>query len=164
MVEYMPQNESRTPIASSDTNNVIEGPYYGDRLYVSVGLGCITLIGTVIISVLLLIGIMVVMSHPAHALSLPEIQPMRPQTLLYQYAYGSGLSDWEYERLVRIMDCESKNDPHARNKHSSAKGLFQFLDSSWKQWGHGSVFNPRENIIATIKYYKHSGFKPWVCK
>ena len=35
----------------------------------------------------------------------------------------------------RIAVCESRNDPLAKNPHSSAKGRFQFLNGSWKYYG-----------------------------
>lgn len=35
----------------------------------------------------------------------------------------------------RIALCESNNDPHNKNKHSSASGRFQFLWSTWHRYG-----------------------------
>lgn len=33
-----------------------------------------------------------------------------------------------------------------------AKGLMQFMDSTWKEWGHGDPFNPEESIAAAAGY------------
>ena len=35
------------------------------------------------------------------------------------------------ELLLRIAKCESGFNPNARNKHSTASGLFQFIDSTF---------------------------------
>lgn len=40
-----------------------------------------------------------------------------------------------YEILEKVAYCESRNNPLAKNPNSSAKGRFQFLDSSWKHYG-----------------------------
>lgn len=34
--------------------------------------------------------------------------------------------------LLRIAECESGFDPAVKNKKSSARGLFQFLDTTWE--------------------------------
>jgi hypothetical protein len=85
-----------------------------------------------------------------------------PKEELYALGIEYGLSELQIGQLYRIMLCESKGDPVARNKHSTAKGLFQFLDSSWKRWGNDQdVFDQSANIDAAIRYYKHSGSAPW---
>ena len=47
--------------------------------------------------------------------------------------------------LYRIMMCESGGNPKAQNPNSSAKGLFQFIDSTWKENCKGNIFNPNDN-------------------
>lgn len=34
--------------------------------------------------------------------------------------------------MIRIAECESSLDPSAKNKKSTATGLYQFLDSTWE--------------------------------
>lgn len=61
--------------------------------------------------------------------------------------------------MERIAKCESTNDPLARNKHSTAKGLYQFLDGSWVYYGKQlwgtieghDVFNADDNT--ELAYY-----------
>lgn len=43
--------------------------------------------------------------------------------------------------LRHIMNAESTGDTRARNPNSSAKGLFQFIDSTWQACGGGDVWD-----------------------
>jgi hypothetical protein len=64
---------------------------------------------------------------------------------------------------LRIAKCESEYDWLANNKKSSAKGVYQFLSSTWKRNCEGDVFNYKDNIRCFIKLYKnHPNY--WVCK
>jgi LysM repeat protein len=66
-----------------------------------------------------------------------------------------------------IVSCESGGNPHAQNASSTASGLYQFLDSSWKAYG-GTKFGARakdasaaqQTQIANIAFQK-SGLSPW---
>lgn len=44
--------------------------------------------------------------------------------------------------LKRLAEVESNNDPNAQNPRSSAKGLFQFIDSTAAQYGLTNPFDP----------------------
>lgn len=65
---------------------------------------------------------------------------------------------------VRIAECESTLNPRARNPGSSAKGLYQFTDTTWEYIGaKGHQFDVDENIRQFMKWYPtHPGW--WVCK
>lgn len=62
---------------------------------------------------------------------------------------------------------ESGGDPTAQNPSSTASGLYQFLDSSWIDYG-GGRFSSRA-MYATVAEqdtvawwaYQRSGFSPW---
>lgn len=55
---------------------------------------------------------------------------------------------------LRIAECESGLNPQAKNYNSTAKGLYQFLDSTWQYIGSpGDRFNVRDNINAFMVYY-----------
>lgn len=58
--------------------------------------------------------------------------------------------DWELLKAQAIV--ESALNPHAMNVHTGAKGLAQFMDATWKEWGEGDPFDPAENIKAQAKY------------
>ena len=56
---------------------------------------------------------------------------------------------WSYQNdtFQRISMCESSGKLDARNQHSSAKGEFQFIDSTWKHYGQeywGDDFNTKD--------------------
>lgn len=53
--------------------------------------------------------------------------------------------------LQRLAQVESGGDPNARNPNSSAKGLYQFIDSTAKQYGLADPFNPVEAEKAAIR-------------
>ena len=45
------------------------------------------------------------------------------------------LDDWraDVDRAIRIMQCESKGEPDARNGRSGASGLFQHMPRYWDE-------------------------------
>lgn len=64
--------------------------------------------------------------------------------------------------MLRIAIAESKLDPLAKNPDSSAKGLFQILDGTWKVYEcQGDVYNPYDNIECARKIYEDSGTSAW---
>lgn len=56
---------------------------------------------------------------------------------------------------LQIANCESKLNPLAKNKISTAKGIYQFTDPTWK-WikAKGNQYNYQENIKEFMIYYK----------
>lgn len=68
------------------------------------------------------------------------------------------------ETALRIAQCESGLNPLAASKTSSAKGLYQFIDSTWKLIGaEGSPFDEEENIKRfMLNYPRHKSW--WECK
>lgn len=87
-----------------------------------------------------------------------------PVAYLYYKGKQEGLADSEIHAMQGIMYCESKYNPYAANPSSTARGLFQFLDTSWSAWGNGGdVYSIPDNIDAAITYYQYAGTRPWVC-
>jgi soluble lytic murein transglycosylase-like protein len=60
--------------------------------------------------------------------------------------------------LRRISGAESSGNPNAANPRSSAKGIFQFTDSTWKGMGGkpGEQFNPEANVGLGAKYIRQN--------
>jgi hypothetical protein len=54
--------------------------------------------------------------------------------------------------MLRIAQLESGLRPDARNPNSSAAGLFQFINSTWKQYGQGDPLDPSANADAAGRY------------
>lgn len=82
------------------------------------------------------------------------------------------------QEAMRVMACESGGNPNAQNDHSTATGLFQFLDGTWAWmsvpagWGGESRFNPEANIAVAaylVDYSIRTGHPAgawghWECK
>ncbi len=76
-----------------------------------------------------------VLAHASTGLTISEgsweIQPQPPRTIeTYAALYGA-----PYKLALAIARCESQLNPLAKNPHSSAKGIFQFLDGSFTHYG-----------------------------
>lgn len=66
-----------------------------------------------------------------------------------------------------IAEKESGFNHRSANKHSSAKGVFQYLNGTWKATDEGkaghSVFDAEMNVKAAVKYMASRGnAKPWI--
>jgi soluble lytic murein transglycosylase-like protein len=74
-------------------------------------------------------------------------------------AYGINHTD-----ALRIAECESSFDPRARNPRSSAKGIYQFTDTTWA-WikAPGNQFDYEENIRQFMIWYPQYP-QWWECK
>lgn len=81
-------------------------------------------------------------------------------TMIRQRWAGTG----HEERAVRIARCESKFNPRAQNRSSSAYGLFQFLDSTWRGTGIAKTSDPHLQIEAAHRLWTARGWSPWVCR
>ena len=52
---------------------------------------------------------------------------------------------------LRIVELESRGNPIAANPQSSARGLFQFIDSTWNRFGGGNRFDPNLNATRGVQ-------------
>jgi soluble lytic murein transglycosylase-like protein len=68
--------------------------------------------------------------------------------------------------LRRKAWCESRFNPRAKNRHSTASGIGQFLDSTWAStpFGRFSVFSPVANILAMGWMHAHGRGDEWACR
>lgn len=64
-------------------------------------------------------------------------------------------SDWK-NPVMELIARESSFNPNAKNPNSSAKGLFQFLDGTRKDYGWQGIDwnNPEDQTKAGLKYIK----------
>lgn len=58
----------------------------------------------------------------------------------------------EVPALMEIIKRESGFNPQAQNSHSTAYGLFQFLDGTWQGTGIPKTSDPNAQIAAGLKY------------
>lgn len=92
-------------------------------------------------------------------------------------AYSAGVEQWrglveayfpgEVERALRVMHCESRGDPNAKNPSSSARGLFQIMASIWApHFGvtYDALYDPDTNVRLAAQIRDIQGWSAWVCK
>jgi hypothetical protein len=80
----------------------------------------------------------------------------------YSKLYGISL-----ETPLCIAKLESGYNQFSANKHSTAKGVFQYLNGTWKATDEGkagmSVMDADANVKAAVKYMAiHKNTRPWV--
>lgn len=106
-----------------------------------------------------------------------ELEPIGPHDLIP--ADPKGVDAWrpliEYffeaddvDRAMRVLECESRGDPLAKNPTSTASGLFQHLASLWEErsvlagWEGSDVFDPVANVaVAAWLVYEYGGWSHW---
>lgn len=66
-------------------------------------------------------------------------------------AQARGLS---VTKVDTVISCESKFNIYARNRTSTAKGLAQFLDGTWRNNCKGDVFNAQHNTRCFMDNFK----------
>jgi hypothetical protein len=74
----------------------------------------------------------------------------------------------DVDRALRVIACESRGEPSAKNPSSTASGLFQHLASQWRSrsaqagWGGSDVFDPVANVaVAAWLVYEGGGWSHW---
>jgi len=72
-----------------------------------------------------------------------------------------------YQLAYRIIQCESSWNPEAKNKESSAYGLGQFINGTWKyvqdKWGiELDIDNPEDQMYALVRLLEEEGTKHWI--
>lgn len=86
-----------------------------------------------------------------------------PKTLVERYA-----SFYDVPVGKNIVSCESRFNSKAKNPRSTAKGLYQFLDSTWemyskRKWGYvPDVYDPRFNAELGAWVIATYGTRDWV--
>jgi hypothetical protein len=87
------------------------------------------------------------------------------KALIIQYSQQYGISA---DLPLRIAKCESGYNQFSRNSHSTASGVFQFLNSTWANQPAGkrgvSVFDANANVQAAVWLLAHGKTSMWVCK
>jgi hypothetical protein len=84
------------------------------------------------------------------------------QALIRQYAASYGISA---NLPLAVARCESGYNQFAKNKSSSASGVYQWLSSSWANQpaaaGGVSVFDADANVRAAVWLIAHGKISPW---
>ena len=78
--------------------------------------------------------------------------------LIEQYSdqYGVHLN-----LAIPLANFESKFNPLAKNPKSSAKGVYQFVDGTWKGLCKGNVLDAEDNIKCAMRIIGDGGITHW---
>ncbi len=89
----------------------------------------------------------------------PTPEEVRAEIIRQAHVYGVSV-----KTALRIARCESGYQYNARNSTSSAKGVYQFIDGTWR-WinAQGHQFDYKENIRQFMKWYPQYP-QWWECK
>ena len=69
-------------------------------------------------------------------------------------AHYSDIYNFNLDTALRIADCESKTGKYLYNfSGSSAKGIYQFTNATWKDYCKGDVLNAEDNIKCFMQLY-----------
>jgi len=85
-------------------------------------------------------------------------------TILSIIAFHSSSNNIDTQTAINIAKCESSLNPLAKNPNSSALGIYQFTDGTWK-WTKctGVRTNPVDSTKCFVKFYKKYP-SWWECK
>ncbi len=69
---------------------------------------------------------------------------------------------WDTPLMLEVMRCESSGIPTAENRHSTATGLFQIMQSIWYPQGPRSdLHNPELNTQIAFQVWQIQGMSAW---
>ncbi len=104
----------------------------------------------------------------------PELPPpartYSDQVEQWRPLVGSHFAADDIPWAMRVMNCESKGDPRARNPRSSASGLFQHLARYWAErsgkagWEGADIFDPTANVAVAAWLFYSGGPSHWTCR
>ena len=112
-----------------------------------------------------------VYTPPTDVVYEPGVEQWRPWVTEAVFAFGGDEAD--VTRFLRIMHCESRGVPTAKNPNSSASGLMQHLTRYWPARAEAvgmagaDVFDPWANIYVSAWLALAApggGWQHWVCK
>jgi hypothetical protein len=85
------------------------------------------------------------------------------QQFIKDYSESYGISA---DTPLRIARCESGFNQYAKNKSSTASGVFQYLSQTWANTPEGrnglSVFDADANVRAAVRHIAVHGTVPWL--
>mgnify|MGYP001595564492 CR=1 FL=1 len=90
-----------------------------------------------------------------------------PNFPLKTYVVASLMPEEDIGPVSKIIACESRNSPIAKNPKSSAYGLCQFIDGTWnyvqKKWDMKlDRQNPADQLYACNRLWGEEGEKHWL--
>ena len=74
------------------------------------------------------------------------------EALAFLMVHADGWDLQEWECLRNVWNKESRFNPKAQNKNSTAYGIPQLLDSTWENYGLKKTSDPKNQISAGLIY------------
>lgn len=108
--------------------------------------------------------ILSVSSYPNYKEAIVKKAPSHPEVekMITKKAIESRV---KVDLALKIAECESGFDPTNKNSVSTAKGVYQFVNSTWAGTPEGiagvSVLNGEANITAAIRILSTKGTADW---
>lgn len=91
--------------------------------------------------------------------SVPNTVQITPAVIKQEIIRQSKLYQINITTSLAIAHCESRFNHLAKNKHSTASGVYQFLSGTFRNYCSGEVFNYQDNIQCFMQQYpRHSGW------
>ncbi len=87
-----------------------------------------------------------------------ELKPLTVIELIEKY---SDEYDVPYKLAYELARAESKFNPTAKNPKSSAKGIYQFINSTWKGSCDGNVLEAEHNIKCAMELIGSGKIQHW---
>ena len=81
-----------------------------------------------------------------------EIDRIKNEIYIYSRQYGVN-----YNLAIDLALAESRFNPRAKNPKSTAKGIYQFINQTWKDYCEGNVFNSKDNIKCAMEILSEPG-------
>jgi hypothetical protein len=63
--------------------------------------------------------------------------------------------------MTQLIRCESALNPNAKNPNSTASGLAQFIDGTWKIYCEGEKSSPKDQLICLAKMISKKMYSHW---
>lgn len=97
-------------------------------------------------------------------LEYPEIKveyTKKPKTVEQKIEHYADIYDVDLDLALNIAWCESNFIEDAQNQHSTAGGVYQFIDSTFEAYCDGDKYNADDNIKCAVRILSEGGINHW---
>ncbi len=89
----------------------------------------------------------------------PKIEKLSSVEKLIEY--WAKESKANAQQMLKIAQCESDLDPKAKNPKSTASGVFQFVEGTWREKCRGNVFDASDNVRCAAQLIASGELSHW---
>lgn len=89
----------------------------------------------------------------------PTLTPCdEPMCYIRRKGQSLGYDDYTITKFIELAKVESSLNPKAKNPNSTAKGLYQFIDSTFALYCKGDVYNYKDNVNCFYSILEREGY------